>query len=411
MKKIVLFFLLIFALFLPSCENNVIFNYNPENVKEARFIKAEKVDLQTGEVNCESDFNTNSYYLYFNVKGSYSSPITPLHPTLGDFDKNTKLVFLKNNGEVDNNVVANPNKLEFDSIGKTIENRQNIHFFLDVTKDNGDDSSGIISCSSFGFILTSLNSYISGESTNYDKDEISYPTSEYFGVKYTQFSAKLGLEDVINHTTSTTKQYLRDIDKISSYLETNSQNSTSLSYVCNSNTIDNKRYFFEAYNTVSQAMSDDRNNKNKNLFLFLLGYDYRYYDETLKATEIFQNLESEMFTKAAQQDYPTFIIANRSDSKSFKEPYGSDIDKKLKKLACLTKGAYFKDKIGTNIPINFSESAATISGLIGQVMYGYWKIKITLDPSITGDYEGQVKFEYTNGGDNQTVTVSYKIVR
>ncbi|MBN2694515.1 hypothetical protein JXR93_07620 [bacterium] len=407
MKKIVLFFLLILSVFLPSCENNVIFNYNPENVKEARFIKIEKVDPQTGEINCDEDFSTNTYYLYFNVKGTYSSPITPEHPKLGDFAENTKLIFLKQNGEVEDKITAN--KLEFDSIGKTLSNRQNLHFFLDGTKDNGDDSSGI-SNTIFGYILSALSSYLSNESNNYDNSEITYPTLDYFGAKYTLFSAKSGLEDVTNHTVSKTKQYIRDITNMLSYLETGSTNDTSLSSQYNTFS-DNKRYLFEAYNTVSQAMIDDTNNKNKNLFLFLVGYDYRYYDETLKASEEFQNLENEMFTKASQQDYPTFIVANRSDSRSFKEPYGSEIDKKLKKLTCLSNGAYFKEKANSSVLINFSESTNVINSVIGQVMYGYWRVKVTLDPSITGDYQGQLKFEYSGSGENQTVTVSYKIVR
>ncbi len=423
MKKV--FILIMAFLFMISCENNVVLQYNPESFKDIQFVKFEKIDQNSNLVTCEEDVETNSYYVYFILKGSFGSPITPDHPSLGNIENEFEIKFLEKSGTPDSNIQLSSTKLEFvENTDKTA--RQNLHFLIDFTNSATEGttpslSGGITSVNKLSDVLGRIGSFFENLDNHFNNDKITFPTSDFFGVKYSAFTSK-NVEEPIVYPIS--RRYDTKLNDILSYLDFNTAKTDYKSiYGTSSYT---HRKLFDAYDKTVNLMLEDTSNKNKNLVFIVSGYEETFYETAEKNLDSCFNettqknpcksekTESDMFALAATQKIPVFISANRSDSKSFPTTDGKDkiIDKKFRKLACLTNGVYFSEyQEGSEFKNMTYNDIGIVFGILEHAVFGIWRVKINFENTFTEKYEGKIKIEYKGSNTNETSETLYKIVK
>lgn len=422
MKKV--FILIMTFLFMISCENNVIISYNPESFKDIQFVKFEKIDQNSNLVTCEEDVETNSYYVYFILKGSFGSPITPDHPSLGNIEKEFEIKFLEKSGTTDPNIQISSDKLEFvENVGTTDKTaRQNLHFLMDFTKTATEGTtpslSGGITSTELSECLTALKSFSENAETHFNSEKIILPTNDFFGFKFSAFTSK-DVDEPIVYPIS--RKYDTKQQTILSYLNYNSAKTDYKSLYTTAS--DTHRKLYDSYDKAVNLMIEDTSNKNKNLIFLVSGYEEGFYetnnelatclvDTTNKCKSV--KTESDMFTLAGTQKIPVFIGANRNDTKSFPTTDGKDkaIDKKFRKLACITNGAYFSEYQEGNEFKNMTyNDMGKVFSILEHAVFGVWRVKINFENTFTEKYEGKIKIEYKGGDNNETSETLYKIVK
>lgn len=415
MKKV--FILIMAFLFMISCENNVIISYNPESFKDIQFVKFEKIDQNSNLVTCEEDAETNSYYVYFILKGSFGSSITPDHPSLGNIENEFEIKFLEKSGTPDSNIQLSSTKLEFvENVGTTDKTaRQNLHFLVDFTKSNSEGTTPSLS-GGFGSSTTELSKILTAIK--------SFLTDTPFGIKYSAFTSKdkSNLENYIVYPVN--RRYDTEKKNIELYLSPNSNKSDYSSLFATIS--DTHRKLFDSYDRVITSMKEDVNNINKNLILISDGYEEAFYETAEKnldscfneTTQVntckSEKTEDEIFTLASTQKIPVFIGVNRSSIKSFPTTDGKDkiIDKKFRKLACITNGAYFSEyQEGSEFKNMTYNDMGKVFGILEHAVFGIWRVKINFENTFTEKYEGKIKIEYKGGDGNETSETLYKIVK
>ena len=448
MKLLLATIFIIFLLLLSSCENGVVLSYNPDELGSARFVKAEKVknnelDCNYGEAS-HKHVQGDTYYIYFTLSSSNSTPINPENPKFSDIQKSMQITFEKKDASgnyvSDSAIQVDKNSIEFLKFGKNLNNRQNFNFLIDLYEESCLQSSdpnlcalsGGLNFNNFKDMVNKISTALVNLYYNYTSETANFIEDDFLGVKY--FAMSVADSDSSSaYTKEMTSTYLTDMGdvqgslnepknrkKIRGWLEANDGGS----YLDLKNSYSKyHRKLFDGFIEVAENIKGD-SHKNKSLVLITAGYDESYYDTTsgLEQGNKSSHSEDDFFNALTFDDnIQVFIVPeDRSDKKSFPDETGEEIDNKFYKLACLTNGAYYpylyRESDNAWKPVKPSDfSAKMVIGNIKEASYGMWRVKITLDEATTDSryYEGgfKVSVKGVMGDDITTQMIGYRIVR